>query len=104
MKLEEFREKYPNILECIEIISTDNNMPMLEEFEVPLFLTATLEIFEIQAQHLSDEEKEIIAMGDDEERDELIKRTGLSYFDDFLTEVFEGRLSDIFWDAPLYSG
>ena len=104
MKLEEFREKYPNILECIEIISTDNDMPMRSELEVPLFLTATLEIFEIQAQHLSDEEKEIIAMGDDEERDELIKRTGLSYFDDFLTEVFEGRLSDIFWDAPLYSG
>ena len=82
MKLEEFREKYPNILECIEIISTDNNMPMRSELEVPLFLTATLEIFEIQAQHLSDDEKEVIAMGDDEERDELLKRTGLVYFDD----------------------
>lgn len=104
MKLEEFREKYPNILECIEIISTDNGMPMRSELEVPLFLTATLEIFEIQAQYLSDEDKEIIAMGDDEERNELIKRTGLSYFDDFLTEAFEGMLSDIFWNSPTMSG
>jgi len=103
MKLEEFKAKYPNITQCIEIMGADNNMSLNQEIEVPLFLTAALEIFEIQAAQLSDDEKDILAAGDDDERDEVIKRTGFEYFDDFLTESFEGRLSDIFWVEPSWA-
>jgi hypothetical protein len=101
MKLEDFKAKYPNITQCIEIMGEDNNMSLNQELEVPLFLTAGLEIFEIQAAQLSDDEKEILAAGADDEREEVIKRTGFEYFDDFLSEVFEGILSDIFWAPSL---
>lgn len=104
MLLAEFRAKYPNITECIEIIAADNNMKLYQDLEIPLFLTASLEIFETQAAQLSDDEKEILAAGEDEEREATIRSTGLEYFDDFLTEVFEGILSDIFFDSPAYSG
>lgn len=103
MKFEDFKTKYPNITQCIEIMGEDNNMSLNHELEVPLFLTAGLEIFEIQAAQLSDDEKEILAAGSDDERDEVIKRTDFEYFDDFLSEVFEGILSDIFWAPSLYS-
>lgn len=97
MTLDEFKAKYPNIAQCIEIMGEDNDMKLNQELEVPLFLTAGLEIFEIQAAQLSDDEKEILAAGGDDERDEVVKRTGFEYFDDFLSEAFEGILSGIFW-------
>jgi hypothetical protein len=95
--LDEFKAKYPNITQCIEIMGEENDMRLNKEIEVPLFLTAGLEIFEIQAAQLSDDEKEILATGGDDERDEVVKRTGFEYFDDFLSEAFEGILSSIFW-------
>jgi hypothetical protein len=100
MRRNDFQTKYPNLFECIEHISFDNSMPMQEDFDVPLWMTASLEIFETQAGQLSHDEKEILAMGEDREREEVVKATGFEYFDDFLSDVFEGMLSDIFWTSP----
>jgi len=100
MRRNDFQTKYPNIFECIEHISFDNDMRMREDFDVPLWMTAGLEIFETQAGQLSHDEKEILAMGEDSERETVVKATGFEYFDDFLSDVFEGMLSDIFWASP----
>jgi hypothetical protein len=100
MTWEEFKGVYPHLWETLEILRTDNGMKASDKIVPPPFLAPSLEIFENQASQLSNEEKETIALGDDDAREELIGRTGFEAFDDFLTEAFEGMLSDIFWQLP----
>lgn len=97
MTWEEFKAKYPNLAETLEILGSDNNMPLATDLAIPPFLLPSLDTFENQASQLSDDEKEILASGEDQEREDLVRRTGFGAFDDFLTEAFEGILSDIFW-------
>jgi len=77
-----------------------NNLRINPTIVVPPFLQPVLNIYEEQASNLSADEKETLALGDDEDRESLVQRTGYSEFDDFLTEAFEGMLSDIFWHLP----
>lgn len=100
MTWEEFKEKYPHLAETLHILATDNSMKLAETVVVPPFLVPSLDIFEKQASQLSDEEKETLALGDDDAREALVKSTGFEAFDDFLTEAFEGMLSEIFWHLP----
>lgn len=93
----EFQLKYPHLYQTIQILANDNGMSIRPVLDMPKFLIPSLEIFEVQAGHLSDDEKEIFASGDDSERETLLVKTGLDSFDDFITEVFEGMLSDIFF-------
>lgn len=100
MTWEEFKAQYPNLVATLEILSADNGLKIRETVEVPPFLVPSLEIFEKQASQLSDDEKETIALGDDDAREALVQSTGFSAFDDFLTEAFEGMLADCFWRMP----
>jgi hypothetical protein len=97
---EEFKAKYPNLSQTMEILATENNMEINKAIDIPPFLAPSLTIFENQASQLSDEEKETIALGEDNDRISLVDRTGFEAFDDFLTESFEGMLSEIFWSLP----
>lgn len=100
----EFKDKYPNLYQLIEYIALDNDMPMKENLDLPIFLTASFEIFEVQAAQLSDDEKKILAMGEQGECDDVVEATGFQYLDDFLAEVFEGILAEGFWVESVYSG
>lgn len=100
MTWEEFKGQYPHLGATLEILAADNNMKLQETVVVPPFLVPSLQIFENQASQLSDDEKETIALGEDSDRESLVQRTGFEAFDDFLTEAFEGMLSDIFWRLP----
>lgn len=97
MTQEEFVEKYPNLSQTLKLMASENNMSLHAQVAIPPFLVPSLEIFENQAKQLSDDEKETIALGEDAEREALVASTGFEAFDDFLTEAFEGMLSDIFW-------
>ncbi len=100
MDWEEFKANYPHLGETLEILANDNGYRINQVLVIPPFIQPLLNIYEEQASNLSSEEKETLALGDDDVRDELIQRTGYAEFDDFLTEAFEGMLSDIFWQMP----
>lgn len=100
MTWEEFKANYPNLAETLEILANDNGYRIKEVVELPPFIQPVLNIYEEQASNLSSDEKEVLALGDDAPREELIQSTGYVEFDDFLTEAFEGMLSDCFWVMP----
>jgi hypothetical protein len=96
----EFKTNYPHLAETLEILANDNNYRINSVITLPPFVHPLLNIYEEQASNLADDEKEALALGDDDVREDLIKRTGYVEFDDFLTEVFEGMLSEYFWQMP----
>ena len=100
MTWEEFKAKYPHLTQTLEILATENNLEINKEIDLPVFLGPSLAIFEDQASQLSDEEKETVALGEDDARLSLVDRTGFDAFDDFLTESYEGILSEYFWNLP----
>jgi hypothetical protein len=100
MTWDEFKANYPHLGETLEILANDNGYRIKETIDIPPFIQPVLNIYEDQASQLDSDEKETLALGDDDARDELLKRTGFVEFDDFLTEAFEGILSDNFWQMP----
>jgi hypothetical protein len=104
MLKDEFTAKYPHLAQTMENLAADNNMKLLDVIEVPLFLNPSIDLAERQAAQLSDEEKETIALGDDDARQDLTTATGFEHLDNFVTEAFEGLLTDMLFKPPALSG
>lgn len=100
MTHEEFKTKYPNLEQTLQIMAADGNLQWSDDIGVPKWLEPPLDTYENQASQLTDDEKATFALGTDEARDEVIASTGFEALDDFLTEIFEGMLHDLFWRMP----
>lgn len=100
MYWQEFSEKYPNLSEIIRVMGTDSNLEPNTNSVFPEFLFDNFKRYEEQASQLSDEEREILARGEEDEQVGLVERTGFSELDSFLLEIFDGILHDLFWAVP----
>ena len=99
MTADEFKAQYPHLTQTMDWLSKDTETQWARAIVLPAFLTPSLEVIESQAAQLSDSEKEVFAIGDEEERENLVNSTGFVVLDDFLTESFEGILSNLFWST-----
>lgn len=85
------KENYPTIFKAIEILSHDTgNQAGHTNYAVSLKWKDNLEVLEETLSNLSDESLSIICIGEDGERNELIRKSiYLSMCDDFLQDVFD---------------
>jgi hypothetical protein len=104
MTLEDFKAEYPHLYQTMENLAADNQMKLFSSIELPFFLTPSLKLAETQASQLSDDEKQTFAMGDDDERQALVQSTGFEHLDDFISEAFEGILTDLMFQPPKLQG
>lgn len=86
--------RYPNLMELLRLLSSDNGMSMKEDVAGALDASGTPEL-EVQAASLSKGEKELFATGSLEEMAELV--VGRPELDAFLVEAFDGDLNEQFY-------
>lgn len=90
------KNKYPHLLDLINIIGQDNNMNVRDEFRWPDG-HMNLPALEEMASRLSDEEKYIFSAHEVQEQIEVAQRHGVMELHRFLNEAFDGKFTDIFY-------
>lgn len=97
MTRDEFAARYPHFYTIIEEMATDNGIHIASEITESEIILAN---YEAKACQLTTEEKQILAAGDYDEAQEIVRRTGFTDLDEYLTEVFDGEAANRFF-APL---
>lgn len=98
MNLSEFSERYPGLFRCLNAISYDNDMPLLED-GIARDRPSEVELAELEALAiwLDEEETELMAAGEESARESFVRAHDLHQLDSFLAKAFDGELQDQFF-------
>lgn len=72
------------------LIALDNNLPHLKSYVIPEVWHHELDYMANMIKDLTDEEFNILAAGEESEKDALVELHGIQLVDDFLNDFFEG--------------
>lgn len=86
---------YPNLTRMLNLLALDNDIP-LKPAHLWLW-PADSPLLEAKANSLTDEEAEILVVGEVAEAVSVVRRKGVGDLDYFLAEAFDGTLSGNFF-------
>lgn len=85
--------KYTHLYSIIEIVCLDNNIPFTKPFE-EWGIDIDFAKLEELVKSLTDDEKELLAAGEDTEMKKFVKQYGLEEVDEFLYKFFNGEFGE----------
>lgn len=86
----------PRLLKAIDLLGMDNGANPIPKAIIPETWIARALQAEDELLHLTSEEVETLVMGEHTDQQVIAKRTPAA--DEFLAEVFDGELSELFMD------
>lgn len=88
---------FPNIVNLLELLGSDNDMPLINPKTIPIQNEWNLDQLEQDILKLTDEERYVFVCGDEVEMLSILKSKHLKDLDDFLNSAFDGKLSKVFY-------